>query len=87
MGINFNPSNGENNSAVSQSVSLADVGPIICPEDVSPSDSNFNSKNATKLRKILNEATGFIDNPVVICFKIDNDRPIYADFTCGKGNV
>ena len=92
MGINFNNSgNGEAVNSAPPSVSLADVGPILYPED-SPFQSSGdslsgNSKNAAKLRKILNEATGIIENPVVICFKIEKDKPIYADFTHGKGIV
>lgn len=81
MGINFGSGGAGGSGPVPTSVSLADVG-LICQENENPQSS---SKNATKLRKIFNETSGVIDNPVVICFKIGNEEPIYADFNEGKG--
>lgn len=80
MGINFGSGDGGvAGSSVPTSVSLADVGMVI-QDEFQPK-----SKNVIKLRKILNEGSGIIDNPVVICFKIGNEDVIYADFSQGKG--
>ena len=82
MGINFGGSGdaAAGGGPVPTSVSVADVG-IICQEDL----AKAKSRNAAKLRKILNESSGMIDNPVVICFKIGDEEEIYADFSQGKG--
>lgn len=80
MGINFGSGDGATaGPAVPPSVSVADVGMVI-QDELRPK-----SKNAIKLRRILDEGPGVLDNPVVICFKIGNEDVIYADFTQGKG--
>ncbi|KAK4008054.1 stomatin-like protein 1 [Daphnia magna] len=82
MGINFGSGDGATaGPAVPPSVSVADVGMVI-QDELRPK-----SKNAIKLRRILDEGPGVLDNPVVICFKIGNEDVIYADFTQGKGQV
>lgn len=83
MGINFGSENGNsssdngNSGSVHTSVSLEDIG-FNC-------QGESKSGNASKLRKILNEASGAVENPIVICFKIGNEHPIFADFDQGKG--
>lgn len=81
MGINFGSGDGTNaaGQAAPPSISVADVGMVI-QDEFRPK-----SKNVVKLRRILGEGPGVIDNPVVICFKIGNEDVIYADFTQGKG--
>lgn len=80
MGINFGSGDGAvTGSSAPTSVSLADVGMII-QDELQPK-----SKNVIKLRQILNEGSGMIDNPVVICFKIGNEDVIFADFSKGRG--
>nr|CAH0113791.1 unnamed protein product [Daphnia galeata] len=82
MGINFGSGDGAvTGSSAPTSVSLADVGMII-QDELQPK-----SKNVIKLRQILNEGSGMIDNPVVICFKIGNEDVIFADFSKGRGQV
>ncbi len=92
MGINFGgsetASGGCAGGPVPTSVSVADVG-IICQDELAQSaqPDKLKSRNVAKLRKILNEANGLIDDPGVICFKIGDEEAIYADFSQGKGTI
>ncbi len=81
MGISF----GSGDSAPAPditSVSLADIG--IHWEGVA---SGLISKNASRLEKVLKSTNGTFDDSAVICFKVGNEEPFYADFAHGKGII
>lgn len=81
MGISFG-SGGDNSAPAPDitSVSLADIG--IHWEGVT---SGLISKNASRLEKVLKSTNGTFDDSAVICFKVGNEEPFYADFAHGKG--
>ena len=65
MGINFGSGDGAvTGSSAPTSVSLANFG-MIMQDELQPK-----SKNVIKHTQILNEGSGMIDNPVIICIKI-----------------
>lgn len=78
MGISFGGEASTPHAAASKPVTLADVG--FYWQGDAPT-----SENALKVQEVLNGATGTVDNDAVICFKIGNNQPFYADFSHGKG--
>lgn len=80
MGINFGSGGGSINTSQSGPLTVADIGGITFKKE-----SALMSTNAKKLEKILQESSEVVDNPIVICFKIGEEEPIYTDFSQGKG--
>ncbi len=84
MGIAFGSENKETNNPSTvesaSAISLADV-------TFNQGNFGFKSNNATKLQEILNAASGTVDNGAIICFKVGDENPFYADFSNGKGII
>lgn len=82
MGIAFGSENKQTNDPSTESasaISLADI-------NINQGNFGFKSNNASKLQEILNVASGTVDNGAIICFKVGDDNPFYADFSNGKGS-